>query len=284
MPEDAKKRQQKANSRPARERHTAMALSLAILFCFGAFASAEEEAKPPAELKVEGTPPSTLLVADAADRRAVKYFRAVLEAKVGKTPNAKVTVATPKFLTQEPLDPFASIYLVDVRSISKKQAAALEKHVRSGGGLAVFLGRSADDEAYTKLHESGLLPAPPAGKAELKADDEKSTPDVVMLRHPIFQLYTEVAPQLRRQAEVQRYHRVKDGWKPTGETRVIAALRNRDPLVIEKPLGKGRVLLFLTSPDRGWTTWMTKPTWPIFLLDTQKYLVEGSRELRSRGS
>lgn len=41
----------------------------------------------------------------------------------------------------------------------------------------------------------------------------------------------------------------------SGEVRVLAALRNNSPLVVERDFGKGKVILFLTTADRTWTDW-----------------------------
>jgi len=55
-----------------------------------------------------------------------------------------------------------------------------------------------------------------------------------------------------------------------------------DPLVVSQLYGKGRVVAFLTSAGTSWNDWaggsMASPTYPVVMLELQKYLTSGSGE------
>jgi hypothetical protein len=56
-----------------------------------------------------------------------------------------------------------------------------------------------------------------------------------------------------------------------------------DPAVLERPRGKGRVLLFTTTADRSWTTWPRNPTFLVIVQEVLRRVVRpGADDLSLR--
>jgi hypothetical protein len=71
---------------------------------------------------------------------------------------------------------------------------------------------------------------------------------------------------------------VKKGWKPAegSATSVIASVRNGAPLAIDKKLGEGRVVAFLTSAAPHWNNWARdNPSFVVTMLELESYLSAG---------
>ncbi len=65
-------------------------------------------------------------------------------------------------------------------------------------------------------------------------------------------------------------------------TKFLETVRLGDPLVVSSQFGKGRVVVFLTSAGRSWNDWaggsLASPTYPVILLELQKYLTAGNSD------
>jgi hypothetical protein len=65
-------------------------------------------------------------------------------------------------------------------------------------------------------------------------------------------------------------------------TKFLETVRLGDPLVVASQFGKGRVVVFLTSAGRSWNDWaggsLASPTYPVILLELQKYLTAGNSD------
>ncbi len=77
-----------------------------------------------------------------------------------------VLMRTPNDLEKLDLEQFPSIYVLNAARLSDKAVQALEKYVRSGGGLAFFMGNEVRPDFYNKLYAGGkgLFPVPIADK------------------------------------------------------------------------------------------------------------------------
>ena len=82
-------------------------------------------------------------------------------------------IENPRYLSQNPLDQFQAIYLLNLERLDPSAIDALEKYVQAGGGVGIFLGpRSTARFLNESLYRDGkgLLPVPVSGQAELLVD------------------------------------------------------------------------------------------------------------------
>jgi hypothetical protein len=192
-------------------------------------------------------------------------------------------VEPPNFLADaEKLNQQAAVYLLDVPRLADDEVTSLEKYVRDGGGLAFFLGADTDRSFYNdRLYHDGqgLFPAPLKLPTQLM-DRTSNTPDVQVTAHPLFQVLAGRRNGFLPVIMVNYFYALQDDWAPPkdGTTQVIARLRNNQPLVIERKLGKGRVITQLTKLSSGdtplgkWSNWSLNPAFPVLANELTSYL------------
>lgn len=227
----------------------------------------------------------TLIVDGSDDQQHAYYlevaFRPLERSNTGVRPDVQPK-AFLRDATAETLSAYSSIYLLDVDRIDPKGVESLEQYVRGGGGLAIFAGPNMNVDFYNRTlyrDGEGLLPAPLAGETHLPPAVDDNTPDVELFRHPIFSFFLEETNPLIRGVSVERYREVAPGWKPSEQStvEVLAQLRNRSPLVLEKKVGDGQVVLFLSTLAPEWNDWAKNPSFVVVALKTQAHLASTRR-------
>ncbi len=102
-------------------------------------------------------------------------------------------IEPPSFLrNHEALANYAVIALLDVPRLDDAEVEVLESFVRSGGGLAIFLGPQSQTPFYNERLFSdgaGMLPAPLGVPSQLLRDSADGQPDVSVADHPIFRVF-----------------------------------------------------------------------------------------------
>ena len=192
--------------------------------------------------------------------------------------NVVEVVAENQFETL-PLTKYQIIYLCNLYRISDERYASLENWVASGGGLVFFLGDQVDAENYNaRLYAEGkgLLPV---SIVDVGGDDSQSQwagMNVSAVNHPVLKIFEGTQNPFLSDIHFFRW------WKTTpdqsdvaaGRLSLIATLNDEDasPLMIEEPVGDGRVLLITSSADRDWTDWPVDPTYLITLQEINRYM------------
>ncbi|MFN4904670.1 MAG: BatA domain-containing protein [Planctomycetota bacterium] len=184
------------------------------------------------------------------------------------------------------LENFACIILQSIPSLDPRALANLHRYVSAGGGLAIWFGDDISTSDYLRGYSNWAKPIPGAdntlplspfgltGPMELTKQPGDATPDLLAESHPIFAPLLGLSNSPFQFVRVERYvgidTKLDTGaeklWKP------VASLRNRDPLMVDYPLGAGRVLIALTSLDRRWSNWPQDPTFVVAALKMVGYL------------
>jgi hypothetical protein len=226
-----------------------------------------------------------ILVIDGNAEAPDAFFLTTALAPGGKVASGlNPLVESTRYLRDHALDGFEAIYLLNVARLDPAEIAALEAYVQGGGGLAIFLGelsRAAlvNDSLYRD--GQGLFPLPLEGPQELLVDRLEKTPDIEVTRHPIFSVFAGERNTFLSAVTVNRYFAAQKGWEPDPDssTRVIARLRNRAPLVVERAFGDGRVVAFLTKASPletslgSWNNWgRDNPSFVVAMHELQSYL------------
>jgi hypothetical protein len=186
-------------------------------------------------------------------------------------------VAESAFAGRDP-DTYDGVFLCNVYRVPDDRVRALEEYVRSGGGLVFFLGDQVDPQVYNSVFygrgdEAGnrLLPLSLRdieGSSDDYANLAPSAPD-----HPAVRFLRGLHPVVFRTVAVNRF--VKADASQRGEARVLLALTDEDgsPLLAEKPLGDGRVLLFTTAADLEWSNFPHSILFVPLLQEAARYVV-----------
>jgi hypothetical protein len=177
----------------------------------------------------------------------------------------------------------AAVCLLDVPRLTDDELTALEGYVRDGGGAAFFVGSQPNRDFYNdRLYHSGegLFPVPLALPTQLLNSQHEVRPDVSVSDHPLFHVLAGRRNGFLPLLSVDYYYAVALDWTPPsdGSTNVVARLRNKAPLVVEKKFGEGRVVAQLTRLSTGdtplgrWTNWSLNPVFPVLANELVGYL------------
>jgi hypothetical protein len=227
----------------------------------------------------------TLLIDGSDDQQHAYYLDIAFHPLQRSNTGIRAETKPASFLRDTTLDAlgvYSTIYLLDVPRLDPKAIETLEAFVRRGGGLAIFTGPESNVGYYNaSLYRDGqgVLPVPLGADAELPPLLDTAEPDLALTGHPIFSFLLAGNNPLARGVRVDRYRKLADGWKldPANPVEIIARLRDKSPLVIEKKFGAGTVLQFTTSCGPAWNDWAKNPSFVVVALKMQSYLAKANR-------
>jgi len=165
--------------------------------------------------------------------------------------------------------------LSNVAQFTASEAKALDAYLREGGNLIFFLGDRVRPENYNEqLGGAGrvpfgcgvrILPArlgPAGGQPEGGQAQGRLNP--LGYEHPIVRVFRGREKAGLLTTPVYRHFPL---IVPKGsKAQVALALSGGDPLIVEEPVHRGRVILVATSADASWDgAWTPFPQWPSFL-------------------
>jgi hypothetical protein len=181
-------------------------------------------------------PRPALFIEDPRSARAFLYFRTALESS--NEPAFTLTAASPDQAINLGLQKYAFLVLHDVPSpLNRGLENALRDYVTKGGSLFVALGpHSRGNVPTTDLVIIGnRVETPEAGRFQ--------TVTSVDATHPVIRRSNEWSGvKFFQIAQV-------DPGSASGPARVIARLSDNSPLLAEKQVGEGRVLIFASTLD-----------------------------------
>ena len=145
------------------------------------------------------------------------------------------------------LAPYSLAVLCNVAELGDDDVARLRTFVDWGGRLLIFTGGKVEPASYASLEQAGLLPGTVEGATELGLFRFQTWDK----DHPIFRPLSDPQQGDLRRVTFRKITRVK----PSPEAKVLATAPGGNPLLLEKPLGRGTVLLFTSAADRDWGDW-----------------------------
>ena len=259
-----------------------------------------------------------LVIQGSDEERGAYHLSTVLDpgsqVRIGAVPEVK-PAAFLRSATWESLAPYRAIYLINVQEIGANAADALNRYVRRGGGLAMFLGGDVSATSYNENlldsltpDQSGtLLPGRleewsnwgdariETGSADLMMGEDSSQllgPLESSSENPFAMVGITRSWELKlREADrgplvppLNPAHsgatESNDGKpnSPDPAIRVRRIIDGRDgrPLVTLHDLGRGRVVTVMTGLDLESTNWTGDPTFVVFMLQTNAMLWSGA--------
>lgn len=184
-----------------------------------------------------------------------------LAAAVGSItrPHLQVERQTPSQIKPSTLSDYAAIVVSDAGILSPEVATALQKYVLTGGAVMMTLGERAATLRTVPVSghsvSRGLLNSGQQGEPERVATVEQS--------HPVL--------------------RDAKGWRAVRFFRYVAIDAQKDdkvllrfergaPLMLERVMGKGHLLLFTSSLSREWNDLALEPLFVRFIAESAQYL------------
>ncbi len=175
------------------------------------------------------------------------------------------SLTTADGLLNHDLDDYDVVLLANLRRPSNDQARALREFVEAGGGLMITMGDQVDEDAYNQ-HLSDLLPRPLRG---IKLLAERGDPDAPIKatrlghpqrQHPLFRDSDLPGTGALSNVSVYQYM-LLDPAPSERQAQVLMTYQDNAPALVERPVGRGRVLLWTTSIDRDWTDFPVRTTY-----------------------
>ncbi len=218
---------------------------------------------------------------------ATGYLEFALATQADDTAAARVRpeVVPESSLLELDLARYDCLFLCDVAQFTSNEARVLKAYLDSGGSLVVFLGDRVLADRYNRELGGGragavrLLPArlgpivDQTGKPE--ATDRL---DPLDYRHPIVEAFRGSEKAGLLTTPVFKYFKLKLPDK--SKAKVALASGSGDPLIVEEPIGRGRVVLVATSAD---ATWTPMPMWPSYVPIVQEILAYAvGRQIQQR--
>lgn len=203
-------------------------------------------------------PRNVLIVAPNAAGRGTLFTSAALETltTLALTADVRTSVAG-----DPPLTSYSFVVVTDVGILDGSQAAALRDYVQDGG--RAFLAAGPRSSGLTTLPVTGqtLRTNPQMGSRASVAIGE------VDATHPALRGVEELrAANFSRSIDVE----------PASDDRVLMRLADGTPLLLERALGSGRVLLFTSSLDREWNDLPVQPAFVPLMAGIANHLLGGA--------
>src|SRR5262245_10191977 len=169
------------------------------------------------------------------------------------------------------------LVLANVGSFTQAQAQRLRALVEAGMGLSIFLGDQVDPDNYNQvLMRDGveLLPA----QLESIVDQPASGLALESNSPSALDALRQLKPSALEQIKTNKYYQVRLPGESTPSVRVLARWNDAEgsPAVIEKVVGRGRVLLWTTTANKGWTDWPTQMTYVLAMREAGQAIVRPS--------
>ncbi|HEX7237575.1 MAG TPA: BatA domain-containing protein [Gammaproteobacteria bacterium] len=203
-------------------------------------------------------PRKVLIVAADAAGRGPLYANAALGTltTLALTPEIR---ATP--LGDPPLLDYSFVVVTDVGVLDAAQAAAIKEYVENGGRALLATGPRS----------SGLTTLPVTGQA-LRTNPQMGSQGNLAIGE-----VDTTHPALRGVAELRAANFTRSvNVEPTEADRVLIRLADGTPLLLERPLGSGRVLLFTSSLDREWNDLPVQPAFVPLMAGIANHLLGGA--------
>ena len=195
------------------------------------------------------------------------------------------TVVDQRDINQVDFNDYRVVFFLDPKPLTEATWEALESFVSSGGGLGVFLGRNAGKNGWAHaefVSEAAQRVLPGEITDVWRRPDGDLHLNPSGMTHPIMADFRESATSIAwdRLPVFKHWGIQASSIDPNAAIEVIVRFSNEQPAVIEKILGRGRVILMTTPISEsarmagGPTPWnnliqMTRFGWPSWLLVRQ---------------
>lgn len=167
-------------------------------------------------------------------------------------------------LVDRPLADYGFVVVADAGALGDAQVRQLEDYVANGGALLMALGPRTAAQSAVPLTGQQFQ----SGSAGLFGGDEDyASVGALDATHPALQ-----GVELLRAARFFRHTAIE----AAEEDRILISLDTGSPLLLERELGAGRVLVFTSSLDREWNDLPVQPVFVPLVAGIANHLLGGA--------
>lgn len=202
---------------------------------------------------LQNSAPKALLLASESSSDESTYFGAAIESLTA--PRLIVEKRGAAAAETAQLADYAMIVIADVNALSSAAQSRIQEYVSGGGRLLMALTSGIAGQKPTLLKDLEI------GEVITRATQV----GLVQTSHPIL--------RNGRDWHRVRFFRYLKVRQAQGD-KVLVALDDATPILIERYQGNGRVLLLTAPLDRAWNDLPIHPLFVQFIADSARYLVE----------
>ncbi|MDA1013303.1 MAG: BatA and WFA domain-containing protein [Planctomycetota bacterium] len=196
-------------------------------------------------------------------------------AALEKLSHFDVKTIGPDRVAYENLAEYAVVILTATSQLNDALVGQLEAYAANGGAVWFFMGDAVNLFDYnSRLFKNGqgLLPCRLEAKESLAVD---ATPAVYLnygdSSHPGLAQFARFSDS--QNAVLRQYVKLAAVEQTDTAIRVVAALSDKTPAIVEKRFGRGLTLLCNTTPGPEWTYMSGLSDYPILIQELLRYLL-----------
>lgn len=196
----------------------------------------------------------------------------------------RVTSLTLGDLAGEPLQNYRVIFLVNLPALGGETARRVAEYIEGGGSVFWIAGDRVQPDEYNQMDQAAdgkLLPAPLLGVRVPEPGSGVDSWNITFLEkeHPALRQLVEPA-SLYQSVLVYRHVRIDE--KSGGQTQVLARLNDGEPLIVQRAIGKGKVVF---AGSGAHVQWSNLPLKNLFLplMARMTFYLSGAEQVRYEG-
>ena len=180
------------------------------------------------------------------------YLRSALDTPLPKAVPISATVVDEETAENAPLSGNDVVFLAGVENLHPVLGGRLIQFVRDGGGL--FISPAEEGSQLTPIES--YLPAQIRSIRQAPRSNRRFAIGAVSRTHPVFKPFGSQPTGLERTTFTRHLL-----FEPTADTEQTTLMDTKDglPLLLERPVGKGRIMLFAATIDRAWSDLPIRP-------------------------
>ena len=222
----------------------------------------------------------SVLLVEPSSSRANQSLYVTRALTIGDRPSFRVDVRKTGGLAPADLDNRSLIIFDEVPPPFGEGAARLRDFISNGGGVIIVAGDQLPVSEWTGAWSSALPGA--IGSVVDRAGDAGGTLAWIDYDHPVFDVFNAPRSGDFATARFLRYHRLtvrtdSSARRPPGTadtasaTHILARFDDGTPALIERAVGRGKVLVWASTLDSYWNDLALQPVFLPFVHQLAKY-------------
>ena len=200
------------------------------------------------------------------------YLERALNPFTSPLSDIQLTLSTLAELPKRNLLDYSVIILCNAHNLPFGYEQELEKFVLRGGALFITLGNQVNAKFYNE-RLGNILPVFLKSIHQTQKSDKPFRFLIKPSKHPVLKIFKGQTLEEMKSIEFQSIYSIEPRENSKFTTPIV--LSNEFPALIESAVGKGKVILFLSSIDRDWNNFPIQPTFLPWIQRWVKYSANG---------
>ena len=200
------------------------------------------------------------------------YLERALNPFTSPLSDIQLTLSTLAELPKRNLLDYSVIILCNAHNLPFGYEQELEKFVLRGGALFITLGNQVNAKFYNE-RLGNILPVFLKSIHQIQKSDKPFRFLIKPSKHPVLKIFKGQTLEEMKSIEFQSIYSIEPRENSKFTTPIV--LSNEFPALIESAIGKGKVILFLSSIDRDWNNFPIQPTFLPWIQRWVKYSANG---------